>query len=396
MPRWILWAASSPSVWQPVPLRAGVCHPHRRATRSPRQIFRVSGNREVRLDRNAASPVNWDAKRPAQWRRATPAAHNTVAALMNSSVVSTLTRVTIEFVRTSTPSCSVLRAALPRRLGGTSWQLRAALHQEDAARRDRNGGSYAQRVAGKSPRVHPRARPRCRHPPTTMRTRPSSRRRSASRSACSKPTKRHRIFSASSRVFRSRREAAPLVVAKIGVARAGGENPVVIAQLAVRQDDAAPGDVDALEFRGELRRWPAAGESTESVRRCRPARARRSPERLVERGAGTRGDSCGRAGDVAPEPGGGPGLHTDPAKPPPAMIAWGEAHPGLARGARLNAECRCRDRSVTMTTCRPLGRRRLSRRLSRSLPWVGRRDRTRHRRIDNPSKGVISGTLNIV
>ena len=50
-------------------------------------------------------------------------------------------------------------------------------------------------------------------------------------------------------VLQSRREAAPLVVAKIGVRRAGGENQVVIAQLAVGQDDAAPGDVDALEFR---------------------------------------------------------------------------------------------------------------------------------------------------
>ena len=95
--------------------------------------------------------------------------------------------------------------------------------------------------------------------------------------------------------LQSGRERAPLVVAEVGVGRAGGENQVVVGHLAVGQDHAAPGDVDAARLpRAALRRWPGAAGSTGSARRCRRARAPRSPPGTAA--AGRRGDSGGRAG----------------------------------------------------------------------------------------------------
>ncbi len=132
--------------------------------------------------------------------------------------------------------------------------------------------------------------------PPPMMTKVSSAWRSSGslvRSARSKASSsRRRTVVASSSVFRPGREGLPLVMAEIGVARAGGEHQRVIGhRIAAIEQHAVPGDIDAgRRWRAGSRRPAGCAAGCGSARRSRRWRARWSPP---DRAAAGTDDGCG-------------------------------------------------------------------------------------------------------
>ena len=118
------------------------------------------------------------------------------------------------------------------------------------------------------------------------------------------------------------REGRPLVVAEVGVGRAGGEDEVVVGELAVGQDELLRGEVDADRLRQHDRDVPSRrGTRSGSAPRCRRGSGPRWPP---GRGAAGRGGGCaGRRSSRAPAAPRSARAAYSPPKPPPTMTTSG-------------------------------------------------------------------------